>query len=112
MNNEDTLNRTADMGSDNNAASGVVITPLATIAALDSSTFSAVNASSAIPATWEDRARKAWEYYAEEPLVKNCVNSWRTFAVGDEIKITSDDETLKEQALEAAWRLNVSQFIK
>ena len=91
---------------------GFVIAPLAAAAALDSAAFSKVNAAEAIPATWEERARKAWEYYIEEPLVKNCVNSWRTFAVGDEIKITSDDETLKEQALEAAWRLNVSQFIK
>ncbi|ABB37719.2 hypothetical protein Dde_0918 [Oleidesulfovibrio alaskensis G20] len=91
---------------------GFVIAPLAAAAALDSAAFAKVNAAEAIPATWEERARKAWEYYVEEPLVKNCVNSWRTFAVGDEIKITSDDETLKEQALEAAWRLNVSQFIK
>jgi len=91
---------------------GSVIAPLAAAAALDSAAFSKVNATEAIPATWEERARKAWEYYVEEPLVKNCVNSWRTFAVGDEIKITSDDETLKEQALEAAWRLNISQFIK
>ena len=91
---------------------GFVITPLAAAAALDSAAFSKVNAAEAIPATWEERARKAWEYYVEEPLVKNCVSSWRTFAVGDEIKITSDDENLKEQALEAAWRLNVSQFIK
>ena len=91
---------------------GFVIAPLAAAAALDSAAFSKVNATEAIPATWEERARKAWEYYVEEPLVKNCVNSWRTFAVGDEIKITSDDETFKEQALEAAWRLNITQFIK
>ena len=91
---------------------GFVIAPLAAAAALDSAAFSKVNAAEAIPATWEERARKAWEYYVEEPLVKNCVNSWRTFAVGDEIKITSDDENLKEQALEAAWRLNITQFIK
>lgn len=112
MNNEETLTRTAEAGSDNSAASGVVITPLATIAALDSSTFSAVNATSAIPATWEDRARKAWEYYTEEPLVKNCVNSWRTFAVGDEIRITSDDESLKTEAGDLASRLRISRFVK
>jgi hypothetical protein len=94
------------------SADGQVLVPLAAAAALDPSVFSKVNASDAIPVSWEERARKAWEYYLEEPLVKNCVNSWRTFAVGDEIKITSDDENLKEQALEAAWRLNVSQFIK
>ena len=91
---------------------GFIIAPMAAAAALDSAAFSKVNATEAIPATWEERARKAWEYYVEEPLVKNCVNSWRTFAVGDEIKISSDDDSLKDQALEAAWRLNVSQFIK
>ena len=91
---------------------GFIIAPMAAAAALDSAAFSKVNATEAIPATWEERARKAWEYYVEEPLVKNCVNSWRTFAVGDEIKIASDDDALKDQALEAAWRLNVSQFVK
>jgi hypothetical protein len=67
---------------------GFIIAPMAAAAALDSAAFSRVNASEAVPATWDERARKAWEYYVEEPLVKNCVNSWRTFAVGDEIKIT------------------------
>jgi hypothetical protein len=66
---------------------GFVIAPMAAAAALDSAAFSKVNASESVPATWEERARKAWEYYVEEPLVKNCVNSWRTFAVGDEIKM-------------------------
>ena len=56
----------------------LVVVPLAAAAALDPSVFSRVNASEAIPASWEERARKAWEYYVEEPLVKNCVNSWRT----------------------------------
>jgi hypothetical protein len=26
------------------------------------------NPMDAVPATWEERARKAWEYYVEEPL--------------------------------------------
>ena len=56
---------------------GFIIAPMAAAAALDAAAFSRVNASEAIPATWEERARKAWEYYVEEPLVKNCVNSWR-----------------------------------
>jgi hypothetical protein len=53
---------------------GFIIAPMA--AALDAAAFSRVNASEAVPATWEERARKVWEYYVEEPLVKNCVNSW------------------------------------
>jgi len=45
------------------SASGVVDVPLATAAALDASTFAGLNPNEAIPATWEERARKAWEYY-------------------------------------------------
>jgi hypothetical protein len=68
---------------------GFIIAPMAAAAALDSAAFSRVNASEAVPATWEERARKPWEYYVEEPLVKNCVNSWRTFAMGDEMDMKS-----------------------
>lgn len=96
----------------NPSTDGLVIAPLATAAALDPSVFSKVSAIEAIPATWEERARKAWEYYIEEPLVKNCVNSWRTFAVGDEIKITSDDEDVKSDAVSLADQLNISAFVK
>jgi len=96
----------------NPSTDGLVIAPLATAAALDPSVFSKVSAIEAIPASWEERARKAWEYYIEEPLVKNCVNSWRTFAVGDEIKITSDDEDVKNDAASLADRLSISAFVK
>lgn len=109
---DNSTNETAGMIPEENAAYGIVITPLAAAAALDSSTFSSINATEAIPASWEDRARKAWEYYVEEPLVKNCVNSWRTFAVGDEIKITSDDDAVKEEAGDVSDRLGVSEFVK
>ena len=61
----------------------------ATAATIDGDAFRAVLPSEAIPPTWEERARQAWTYYVEEPLVKNCLNSWRSFAVGDEIKLTS-----------------------
>lgn len=94
-------------------AQGIVIAPMATAAALDPHTFAKINAcDDAIPKTWEERAKKAWEYYVEEPLVKNCVNSWRTFAVGDEIKITSDDEQVKEESNALADRLSISEFVK
>ena len=86
--------------------------PLATVAALDGSAFSSINADKSVPATWEERASKAWDYYVEEPLVKNCINSWRTFAVGDEIKITSDDENLKNDAVTTGEQLQVTRFIK
>lgn len=41
---------------------------------------------------------RAWEYYLEEPLVKNCVNSWRSFAVGNEVKVACDNDDMKEEA--------------
>jgi hypothetical protein len=93
-------------------ATGFVIAPMAAAAALDSAAFSKVNASESVPATWEEHARKALEYYVKEPLVKNCVNSWRTSAMGDEIKIAGDNDKLKEEAAEAANHLNLSQFVK
>jgi hypothetical protein len=91
---------------------GDVPGPLATVAALDSATFSAFHPGEAVPSTWEERARRAWEYYVEEPLVKNCVNSWRTFAVGDEIKIAAEDEDLKAAAQETLERLRITPFVK
>lgn len=95
-----------------NSTYGIMVPAMASAAALDPSAFSGVNASEAIPASWEDRARRAWEYYVEEPLVKNCVNSWRTFAVGDEIKISSDNDAVKTEANELADRLGISEFVK
>jgi hypothetical protein len=79
---------------------------------IDSAAFGAVLPSDAIPATWDERARKAWTYYVEEPLVKNCVNSWRSFAVGDEIRLTSDDAAVKEALAELHDRLALSDFVK
>lgn len=112
MKEENNLKTDGETAAAENTAQGWVITPLATIAALDSATFSAMNATDAIPPTWDERARKAWEYYTEEPLVKNCINSWRTFAVGDEIRVTSDDDTVKREAGDLADRLRISRFVK
>jgi hypothetical protein len=98
--------------NDQRQTQGAPVSQMATAAALDSSVFSKVSATDAIPVTWDERGRKAWEYYIEEPLVKNCINSWRTFAVGDEIKVTSDDEKLKQAAIDTSYTLKVSQFIK
>lgn len=101
------IDQTASLSAD-----GGVIVPLATAAALDPSTFACLNPIDAIPTTWEERARKAWEYYLEEPVVKNCTNSWRTFAVGDEIRIAADDEAVKDEAKRLSDRLGISDFVK
>ena len=85
---------------------------MAAAAALAPGTFSAIAAESAIPALWEDRARKAVEYYQEEPLVSNAINAWRTFALGDEITITCEDKRLGEEASDLAWRLELNRFVK
>ena len=46
---------------------------LGSAAALVGTAFKGLAAKEAIPATWEDRAIKAWEYYQEEPLVANAI---------------------------------------
>lgn len=57
--------------------------------------FGKLQVEEAIPATWEERAKLAWEYYTEEPIVKNAVNAWRTFALGHEIAINCNDHEVK-----------------
>jgi len=88
----DVTPRTGHAGTRSRSSAHTAVIPLATAAALDSAVFSRVNATEAIPPTWDERARRAREYYLEEPLVKNCVNSWRSFAVGDEVKIACNGE--------------------
>ena len=100
------------IGADEMRATGAGSAGLAAAAALSPGTFRELTAVGAIPATWEERARKAVEYFQEEPLVSNAVNAWRTFALGDEIAISCDDEKLQEEANEAYWRLDLNRFVK
>jgi len=79
--------------------------------ALDASPFADQFVSEAIPKTWEERAAKAWQYYVEEPIVKNAVNSWRTFAIGDEIQLGCDDEEVKWEARDLASKLRLNNFV-
>ena len=86
-----------------------VITPnMATAAEMSASAFSAQNVSDAIPKTFEERATKAWQFYVEEPIVQNAINSWRTFAIGDEIQFNCDDEDVKWEAREFAERVQLN----
>ena len=85
---------------------------LATVAALSGSYFGDVSVTGAIPRTWEERARKAVEYYQEEPLIANAINAWRTFALGDEIGVTCESEDVQEQAQDAFWALDLNRFVK
>jgi len=85
---------------------------LGAAAALIGTAFKGLAAKDAIPATWEERAVKAWEYYQEEPLVANAVNAWRSFALGDEITIRCDDEDVQTEAMELYYRLDLNGFVR
>jgi len=97
-----------------NRATGVVMlnSGMGAAAALDSATFSSQIVTDAIPKTWEARATKAWQFYTEEPIIQNAINSWRTFAIGDEIQFTCDDEDVKWEAREFAERVQLVKLVK
>jgi len=97
-----------------NRATGVLMTKrhMGTAAALDSSALSGQNVNDAIPKSWEERASKAWQYYVEEPIVQNAINSWRTFAIGDEIQLNCNDEDVKLEAREFAAKNRINNLIK
>ncbi len=85
---------------------------MASVAALSPGAFGQIAVTRAVPRGWEERARKALEYYLEEPIVSNAVNAWRTFAVGDEIAVTCDDEEVQAEAREAFHRLRINDFVR
>lgn len=90
----------------------VIELPLAAAAAIDASAFRAHQVTEAVPKEWRDRAVKAWEYYLEEPIVANAVNAWRSFALGDEVILTSEDEAAQKAVRDLAWRLKLQAFLR
>ncbi len=74
------------------------------------------------PNDWYSIARQAWKYYRHEPLVKNCINTWRDFAVGQEIEITLSDRALQDRVMpqhdsmlvsdSLARRLKLTKFVR
>lgn len=93
-------------------AVGIPLEGLGTAAALSPGVFRELSVKDAIPRTWDERARQAMEYYQEEPLVANAINVWRTFALGDEIGISCDNEEVQDEAQEAFYRLELNRFVK
>lgn len=90
---------------------GSTITTMASCATAQ--TFFAGHAvHNAIPASWEERAKKAMEYFQQEPIVSNALNTWRTFALGDEIEVVCEDQKMQTEAVEAFWRLDLNRFVK
>jgi hypothetical protein len=85
---------------------------MGTAANLASGVFSSEYEIKGIPADWKERARKAWEYYCEEPIVSNTINTWRTFAIGDQVKIISDDESARSEGTQLFNSLNMNRFLK
>lgn len=100
-------------GTGNHATGLVMLGPqMGAAAALDASALGDQVVSDAIPKTWEERAAKAWQYYVEEPIVQNAINSWRTFAIGDEIQFNCDDEDVKWKVREFAERVRLNKIVK
>jgi len=85
---------------------------MGTAANLASGVFSSEYEIKGIPGDWKERARKAWEYYVEEPIVSNTINTWRTFAIGDQVKIISDDESTRSEGTQLFNSLNMNRFLK
>ena len=92
----------------------VVVDPdwMGTAAALNAGIFSSEYEVRGIPADWKERAQKSWEYYVEEPIVSNTVNTWRTFALGDMIKVSADDDKVREEAERLSAALAINRFVK
>jgi len=92
----------------------VAVSPdqLASAAALDSDAFRKLDVEDAVPEEWADRATLAWEYYTEEPIVKNAVNAWRTFAIGDVITFSCDDEDVQADVRDFADRVGLDSFVR
>ena len=108
-NNTDTFAATANGGEVNNIDN---IETNCTIASFKTSAFNTQSVTSAIPENWLDRAKKAWEYYLQEPLISNVINSWVVFAIGDQIQITCQNEYIENEAKELFEKLNINNFIK
>ena len=92
----------------------VMLTPdkMGSTAALDSSVFKDINITEPVPKAWEDRARLAWEFYTTEPIVSNVVNTWLAFAVGDDIRLSCDDEKVLEEAQAAFSLLGLDAWVR
>jgi len=96
------------------AAFAIILDPsrMGAAAALSPNVFEKHGVKDSIPAEWHERAAKAWEYYLVEPIVSNTINSWRVFALGDEIGVSCKDEGIQDQARDLFYRLELNGFVK
>jgi len=84
----------------------------ATAEQIDSSVFIPISQDTTVPASWEEKAKQSWKYYLEEPLVNNVINTWRTFAIGDEIRVSVGDEDIRADAQKLFNDLKLNVFVK
>ncbi|MFH0879489.1 MAG: hypothetical protein V2A34_07220, partial [Lentisphaerota bacterium] len=75
--------------------------------------FASERAASGIPTEWQEQAILAWKYYKEEPIVNNCINAWRTLAVGEDFTIlVSGDAKLQKEMDNLKKRLRLKKVLK
>jgi hypothetical protein len=114
ISNKKTEENTAFSDLTDSTAQAIVLDPekMGAAAAISGGVFSSEYEVKGIPADWKERAQKAWEYYVEEPIVSNTINTWRTFAIGDTIKVSADDDKVREEAEKLLASLAINRFIK
>ncbi|MFA7331991.1 MAG: hypothetical protein WC326_13055 [Candidatus Delongbacteria bacterium] len=74
--------------------------------------FGSEMAETGIPAEWLDRGTKAWEYYQQEPIVNNCINAWRTLALGEDFTLIASSTELQKDVDALKERLGLKRWLK
>lgn len=92
--------------------SAVVAAPDLTASAAILDPFAPAGRSDGIPKDWRDRALQAWRYYQEEPVVNNCINAWRTLALGEDFQILCTDKELQKELAALKKRLRLKRWLK
>lgn len=74
--------------------------------------FGSETATEGIPALWSERGAKAWEYYQQEPIVNNCINAWRTLALGEDFTLIASSPALQKDVDALKERLGLKRWLK
>ncbi len=93
-------------------ADSVIDAPALNSSAATIDPFGSLLTAEGVPKDWRDRAKRAWKYYQEEPIVNNCINAWRTLALGEDFTILCSDPQLKKELLELKRRLGLKRWLK
>ena len=65
-----------------------------------------------ISTDWHERGTKAWEYYQQEPIVNNCINAWRTLALGEDFTLIASTPELQKDVDALKERLGLKRWLK